>query len=232
MVSSWRSQPRARSNFGRQVGRLPVVRGRRHLDPEALGPVRREPARRRFEVVGGGRRVADRAGDLGDARVQLPVEAADHGHRQDRAVEPDRHGRARPPREQDGGEHRAAEEGAEADGVAAERVRGRARSGSRRAGSRRRRGAAGAPRPRGPVGEDQRAAAPERDRDEGGEDEGELARFGEGEVGRDGEDQRRHAGAEAGPADPPPACQRPPATSTPARKAPATGLASGAGRRG
>src|SRR5262249_52998944 len=67
----------------RQVGGLPVVGGRRDLDPGGGCAVGAQPAGHGSEVGRGRRWVADRAGYLVDARGQLPVEAAGESERKD-----------------------------------------------------------------------------------------------------------------------------------------------------
>jgi hypothetical protein len=167
-----------------------VVGGRRHLDPRLLAAVGAQPLRRRFEVRGRGGGVADAAGDLGDAGGQLPVEAAGQRQRQQPG------GDAGAAGERDGGEDRAAEEGAEADGVAAHRVRQQPDRG--RGQQVAEQDAAQLPLLGQATDDVEGAAAPERDRNEGGEREGELAGFGEGDVGDDGEGQRQAGDAERG----------------------------------
>ena len=60
-----------------------------------------------------------------------------------------------------------------------------------------------------PAGNEERAGAEERNRDVGGEGEGELARFGEGEVGQEDEDERDRRRADGDSVDRPAALRHP-----------------------
>ena len=93
---------------GRQVGRLPVVGASAAPRPGCRAPPCSCSQRATgSKYAGGGRGIADAAGDLADARGHLPVEAAGH----EEGEEPDRD--PGPAGEHDRGQHRPAEEGAE-----------------------------------------------------------------------------------------------------------------------